>query len=117
MSKNVTIVGATGYLGQFLVEEFIDKGYKVSVIVRSVDKIKRFENSLTKIHIAMVSDPKELKGLLSGCDIVVSSLGITRQKDNLTYMDVDYQCNQNVLEEALASQVEKFMYISALKGD
>ena len=116
MNKIVTIVGATGYLGQYLVEEFINKGYKVNVIVRSIDKIKRFEKNLNKIHVINITKAKELTGLLKGSDIVVSSLGITRQKDNMTYMDVDYRCNQNVLEEAIISHVDKFMYISAFKG-
>lgn len=44
-------------------------------------------------------------------------MGITRQKDGLTYMDVDYQGNANLLKEALQSNVKAFQYISAINGD
>jgi uncharacterized protein YbjT (DUF2867 family) len=48
---------------------------------------------------------------------VISSVGITRQKDGLTYMDVDYQANLNLLNEAKSAGVKKFIYVSAINGD
>lgn len=33
-------------------------------------------------------------------DTVISTVGITRQEDGLSYMDVDYQANLNLLEFA-----------------
>ena len=48
---------------------------------------------------------------------VISTVGITKQKDGLTYMDVDYQANLNLLEEAKKSGVKKFIYVSVLNGE
>lgn len=50
-------------------------------------------------------------------DTVFSSVGITRHKDSLSYMDVDYQANMNLLNEARNSGVKKFIYISVLNGE
>jgi uncharacterized protein YbjT (DUF2867 family) len=50
-------------------------------------------------------------------DVVISTIGITRQKDGLTYMDVDYQANMNLLHEAKQNGVKKFIYISVLNGE
>jgi uncharacterized protein YbjT (DUF2867 family) len=55
--------------------------------------------------------------LCKDIDIVFSALGITKQKDGLTYMEVDYQGNKNILNEALESRVSKFMYVSVLNAD
>jgi len=44
-------------------------------------------------------------------------VGITRQKDGLTYMDVDYQANMNLLEEAKKAGVKHFVYVSAINGN
>jgi uncharacterized protein YbjT (DUF2867 family) len=44
-------------------------------------------------------------------------VGITRQKDGLTYMDVDYQANLNLLQEAKKSGVKKIIYVSVLNGE
>jgi len=48
---------------------------------------------------------------------VVSSLGITRQKDGLSYRDVDYQANRNLLDRALAAKVDRFAYIHVLGAE
>jgi uncharacterized protein YbjT (DUF2867 family) len=58
-----------------------------------------------------------MKGKFEGADYVISAVGITRQKDGLTYMDVDYQANLNLLREAENGGVQKFIYVSALNGE
>jgi uncharacterized protein YbjT (DUF2867 family) len=47
---------------------------------------------------------------------VISTVGITRQKDGLTYNDVDYQANVNLIDEAKKKGVKKFIYISVFNG-
>jgi uncharacterized protein YbjT (DUF2867 family) len=48
---------------------------------------------------------------------VFSAIGITKQKDNLTYMDVDYQGNKNLLEEAKKEGVSRFIYVSVFNAE
>jgi len=64
-----------------------------------------------------VTRAETLVHLFDDVDVVISSIGITRQKDGLTYMDVDYQANVNLINEAKANGVRKFIYISVLNGD
>ena len=49
---------------------------------------------------AQVTQPETLKGICENIDVVISTVGITRQKDDLSYMDVDFQSNVNLIEEA-----------------
>ena len=56
-------------------------------------------------------------GICDNIDWVFTSIGITRQVDGLTYMDVDYQGNLNLLNEAEKSKVSSFLYVSAIGGD
>ena len=49
--------------------------------------------------------------------MVISTVGIARQKDGFTYMDVDYRENANLLSEAKRSGVKKFIYVSVLNGE
>ena len=58
-----------------------------------------------------------MDGIAQDVDVVVSAIGITRQKDGLTYSDVDYQGNLNLLREAQRSGVRKFVYVSVLHAD
>jgi nucleoside-diphosphate-sugar epimerase len=47
---------------------------------------------------------------------VYSTLGITRQRDGMTYQDVDYRGNLNLLRQAEDAGVDRFVYVSVLHG-
>ncbi len=66
---------------------------------------------------AELTEPGSIRNCCRGIDVVISTVGITRQKDGLTYMDVDYQANMNLLKEAEKSGVKKFIYVSVLNGE
>lgn len=115
--QKVLVVGATGYLGQHVVKALKEAGYWVRALSRTEQRIEAVRPFIDNLFIGEATNPATLTGICDGIDIVFSSLGITRQKDGLTYMDVDYQANKNVLDEALAEGVKRFMYISALNAD
>ena len=116
-NQRVLVVGATGYLGKFVVKELKACGYWVRALSRNHERIEPVRQYVDEVILAEATKPETIKGLCKDIDIVFSSLGITRQKDGLTYMDVDYQANRNVLNEALIDNVTKFMYISVLNSD
>lgn len=115
--NNVLLAGATGYLGKYIAEELKNQGYFTSVIVRNKKRFEDLSIKVDEINIAEVTKPNEMKNCFNNIDVVISTVGITRQNDKLTYMDVDYQANKNLLELAKANKVKKFIYVSVLKGD
>lgn len=86
-------------------------------IVRKPNQIDNPNENYLEIKQAEVTKPETLRDICKGIDTVISTIGITRQKDGLTYMDVDYQANMNLLEEAKKSGVNHFVYVSAINGD
>jgi uncharacterized protein YbjT (DUF2867 family) len=115
--KKVLVAGATGYLGRFVVKAFKAKGYWVRALGRSEAKLAPIKELADELFIGEVTDPGSLDGLCDGIDAVFSSVGITRQKDGLTYNDVDYQANRNLLTLAEASDVSKYMYVHVLNAE
>ena len=115
--QRVLVVGATGYLGKFILKELKNQGYWVRALSRDTQKIEPVKQSVDEVILGEATKPESINGLCKNIDIVFSSLGITKQKDGLTYMDVDYQANRNVLNEALIDNVQKFMYISVFNAD
>jgi uncharacterized protein YbjT (DUF2867 family) len=115
--KRVLVAGATGYLGHYVVKEFKKQGYWVRALTRSTDKLENLRDYVDEAFIGEVTDPASLDGICQDIDIVFSSIGITKQKDNLTFMDVDYQGNKNLLEEAKSAGVAKFIYISVFNAE
>ncbi len=114
--NRVLVAGATGYLGGFAVQEFKNRGYFVRALARFGKRLDDLRDAIDEIVEAEITEPETLEHICDGIDVVFSSIGITRQKDGLTFKDVDYQGNKNLLEVALRAGVKKFVYVSALSG-
>lgn len=117
LKRNILLAGATGYLGKYILRQLLDEGYSVKAVVRNPEKLGAINDERLTVQIAKVTQPESLAGCCNGIDTVISTLGITTQKDGLTYMDVDYQANLNLLKEAQKSGVRKFMYVSVFNGE
>ncbi|WP_417887638.1 SDR family oxidoreductase [Zunongwangia sp.] len=115
-ANKVLVAGATGYLGQYLVKELKNRGFWVRVLIRKEAQKSKFKD-VDDFFIGQITEPSSIIGITNNIDWVFSTIGITRQKDGMTYMDVDYKGNSNLLKEALKNKVEAFQYISAINGD
>ena len=113
----ILVAGSTGYLGQFVIKELKEQGYWIRALCRDALKLQPVRQYIDDVFIGEVTKPETLKDSCKDIDIVFSALGITRQKDGLIYMDVDYQGNINILNEATATRVSKFMYVSVFNAD
>ena len=111
---NVLVAGATGYLGRYICAEYARRGHHVTALVRDTARVEGLADLTVE---AEATRPETLTGIMDGVDLVVSSLGITRQKDGLGYKQVDYQANLNLLREAEAAGVERFTYVHVLHAD
>jgi uncharacterized protein YbjT (DUF2867 family) len=114
---NILVAGATGYLGKYITKELSDRGFYTKVLVRNHEKFKRLKIQVDGVIQAEVTDKSSLQDCCKNIDVVISSVGITKQKDGLNYMDVDYQANLNLLDQAKKSGVKKFIYLSVLNGE
>ena len=114
--KRVLVAGATGYLGGFVVREFKERGHFVRALARTPEKLNDLTDAIDEVVKAEVTRPETLEGVCDGIDVVFSSVGITKQKDGLTFKDVDYQGNRNILDEAVRAGVKKFIYVSVFNG-
>ena len=113
--QKVLVAGATGYLGQYLVRELKRRNFWVRVLIRNEIQKEQF-GIVDDFFVGQITDPESLKGITQNIDLVFTTIGITRQKDGFSYMDVDYQGNVNLLNESLKDNVKSFQYISAING-
>jgi uncharacterized protein YbjT (DUF2867 family) len=114
--KHVLVAGATGYLGRHVVAACKRRGYRVRALARSAGKLDGQDDPPEEIFEGQVTEPETLSGVCDGIDVVFPSVGITRQKDGLTFRDVDYQGNLNLLAEAKRAGVRRFVYVSVFNG-
>jgi len=118
-TEKILLAGATGYLGQYILAVLLREEYPTRIVVRNKSKISPalLTHPLLEVVEAEVTQPDTLQGICKGVHKVISTIGITRQKDGLTYEQVDFQANKNLLDEALREGVRKFIYVSVFKGE
>ena len=115
-NQRILLAGATGYLGRFIASKLIEQEFPTRLIVRNLARAG-FDSIKMEVVEANVTDANSLAGSCDDIDVVISTVGITKQKDGLTYMDVDYKANLNLLNEAKKTEVKKFIYVSAFMAD
>jgi len=113
-TKRILLAGATGYLGGFVLRELKKRGHFVRALARSPERVDAAEPD--EVTRAEITRPETLAAVCDGMECVFSSIGITRQHDGLTWRDVDYQGNLNLLRVARAAGVRRFVYVSLFDG-
>lgn len=70
--KKVALIGATGFVGSHLLQELLDRGYEVTALARSVDKVQAKSDRLKTVAVD-VTNLDALTEVLKGSDIVLSA--------------------------------------------
>ena len=114
---HVFIAGAGGPLGKQLIDAFLVKDLHVTAMGYSRKEFAGLSHARLTTVEGDVTKPDQLAGLCKGADMVVSCLGITRMRNRLTHMDVDYRGNLNLLKEAEKQGVRTFGFITPVGAE
>src|SRR5690349_11341892 len=90
----VCIVGASGKLGQYMVQQSLDRGYEVVGVCReqSVGKLDAFKGRITVIPGA-TNDREVIKRAVAGCDgvlVVLAPMGVHQYASGTTQAVLDF---------------------------
>ncbi len=123
--QKVLVAGASGYLGRYVVKEFAERGYTVRALVRTPEKLSvdgpclepAIADVVAEVFTGDATDHASLKNACEGVDIVFSCMGLTKPQENVTSEEVDHLGNKALLDDALAHDVKKFVYISVYNAE
>ncbi len=92
--KKVCIVGASGKLGQYMVQHALDRGYEVGGVCRekSVEKLDAFKDRIT-IYPGATNDRQIIENAVAGCDGVLTVLvpwGVQQYSSGTAQAVLDY---------------------------
>jgi hypothetical protein len=90
----VSIIGASGRLGQYMVQHALNRGYEVVGVCRkkSVKKLDRFEGRITVVSGA-TNDPEIIRRAVAGCDgvlVVLVPWGVHQYSSGTTQAVLDH---------------------------
>lgn len=115
--KRVVIVGATGYIGKFVVKESIKRGYDTVAVVRegSIPKDDFFKGA--EVITADVTNEESItKNVFNSnnkpVDVVISCLASRSGIKSDSY-SIDYQATLNSLNAARTAKANQFILLSA----
>ncbi len=92
--KRLCIVGASGKLGQYMVQQALDRGWQVTGVCRekSANKLSRFGDKIT-IHTGATNDRHVIQKAVKGCDAVLTVLapwGVQQYSSGTAQAVMDY---------------------------
>lgn len=70
--KKIVLIGASGFIGSALLNEALDRGMRVTAVVRNPEKIKILNGNMEVVK-GDVSSAETVAGLAKGADAVVSA--------------------------------------------
>ncbi len=114
----ITVIGGSGFLGKYLVQELVKHGYRVQVIsrqaTRAIHLIPLGANSPVTLRDGDLTRPKTLHGALQGSYAVINLAGIIFEKQRQRFTSIHAQCPERLAQMAKEEGVKKFVHISAL---
>ncbi|MEJ2694743.1 MAG: NAD(P)H-binding protein [Candidatus Thiodiazotropha sp.] len=127
--KRVCIVGASGKLGQYMVQHALDRGYEVVGVCRpqSVDKLERFKGRIRVVPGA-TDDREAIRQALAGCDAVLTVLvpwGVQNYATKTAQAVLDFaepqarlvfSCGWHISKDGLDSYSKTFTTLLAIVG-
>ena len=70
--KNVVLIGASGFVGNAILNELLSRGHKVTAVVRNTEKIN-VSNSNLEIAKADIADTNAMVGICKGKEAIISA--------------------------------------------
>jgi nucleoside-diphosphate-sugar epimerase len=109
----VLITGATGQVGNAIARRLADDGVEVHALVRSPERARVLPAGVQPVF-GDVTDPPSLRAALDGAATVYHAAGIPEQwrRDVGEFTRVNVDGTRNVVDAALAAEVERFVYTS-----
>lgn len=117
----VAVIGGSGFIGQYVVNQLAKKGALVKVGCRHIQEglhlVPLGNVGQIKLYPTNVRDETSLRQLLEDCDSVVNLVGILSERGKQTFEAIHIDASKKIAALAKSMGVKQFVHISALAAD
>ena len=112
--EKVLVTGAYGFLGRYVVREFVENGYAVTAFGRDDNKLKELEGGNVSVFVGDFCNKDDILRASEGMDYVIhcgAKLGGWGRRED--YIHANVEGTANVLEACEETAVKRLMYVSS----
>ena len=111
----VALIGGTGFVGSYLVDELIAQNHQPVLLVRPGSELKVEPRDRCTLVPGDAKDSESIRRTLDGCDAVIYNIGLLREfkSKDITFDELHYQAAKRTIDSASALAVRRFILMSA----
>jgi len=115
----VALIGGTGYVGSYIIDELIDHDHVPRLLVRDGSEHKVTQPEKCEIINGNIEDDEAIGQTLDDCDAVIYLIALIREFPDrgLTNEKLQFKGSKRVAEIAEEKGVKRFLLMSALGAD
>jgi dihydroflavonol-4-reductase len=111
----VLVTGATGFIGSFLAEALLQRGYEVRSLVRSSSRLNWIEHLNMECYFGNLDNPTAIEKSLHDVDYVFHVAGITKALQENDFYEGNLRATKNRVDAIIHSgiKLKRFIQISS----
>tara|TARA_Y100001934_G_scaffold279304_1_gene382700 strand:- start:650 stop:1606 length:957 start_codon:yes stop_codon:yes gene_type:complete len=112
----VALIGGTGYVGSYIIDELINNNHVPRLLVRNGSEHKVIQSKKCEIINGDIDDDDAIGETLNDCDAVIYLIALIREfpKKDLTNEKLQFRGSERVAKIAEKKGVKRFLLMSAL---
>lgn len=114
----ILVTGASGFIGSFIVEEALNRGFETWAAVRKSSSRKYLQDERTHFIELNLSSKEQLAEQLRDCDFdyVVHAAGVTKCLDKADFQRINTEGTKNLVDALLEVKMplKRFIFVSSL---
>lgn len=117
MTKRVSIIGGSGFVGRAIVRQATQAGYKVTVACRHPERARALLVEGVRLVKADITTGVGLDEAVSGADVVINLVGLLFERGHQTFAAAHTEGASNILSACERAGVSRYLHMSALGAD
>jgi len=111
----VGIFGGTGFVGNYIIKELIDSGYKVNALVRENSENKIEFKGKCNIFTGTIDNLEIVEEIIKNSDVIIYNIGIIREfkKQNISFDSLHYKGAKLTIDLAKKYNINRYIMMSA----
>jgi len=114
MSKQVCIIGGSGFVGHAIVRQAVQAGYGITVACRHPERARALLVEGVRLVKADIADGRGLDEAVAGADCVINLVGLLYERGRYSFDAAHVQGTEHVLAACKRAGVKQYLHMSAL---